>query len=67
MAELTLGGVHHARHSSGFFGRLRSRFAARAEYHRTLNELRNLDRRTLDDLGITPDQIDAVARGRIAR
>lgn len=67
MADVTLNGLraHHGAH--GTFGRIRNWLAARAEYRRTLSELRRLDSRTLDDLGIAPHDIEAVARGRFVR
>lgn len=68
MADVTLGGVAHAPlRSPGLFSRIRSRLAARAEYHRTINSLRNLDQRTLSDLGITAGDIEAIARGELRR
>ena len=56
---------------SGFFSRLAaaitSRWQERAEYDRTLNELRNLSDRELDDIGISRFDIQAVARGAVKR
>jgi uncharacterized protein YjiS (DUF1127 family) len=67
MADITLNGAaaHHGGH--GIFARARGWLAERAEYRRTVSELRRLDRRTLDDLGIAPHDIEAVARGRYHR
>jgi uncharacterized protein YjiS (DUF1127 family) len=67
MADITLSGVGHAAEAPGAFARFRTWLGARAEYRRTINELRNLDQRTLDDLGLNAAEIEAVARGRIVR
>ncbi|MEZ5667234.1 MAG: DUF1127 domain-containing protein [Alphaproteobacteria bacterium] len=68
MADVTfnsIGAVAPA--GNGFVARVRTWMHNRAEYRRTLSELRNLDRRTLDDLGIAPSDIEAIARGRMVR
>lgn len=68
MADITLNGLSgRASGAPSLFGRFRNWLSARADYRRTLNELRNLDQRTLDDLGLTAGDIEAVARGRIVR
>ncbi len=67
MADITLNGLSGRAAAPSLFGRFRSWLTARADYRRTINELRNLDARTLDDLGLTAGDIEAVARGRITR
>ena len=67
MADITLNGVAVRGTQGGFVARVRARIAERNEYRRTLAELRRLDRRTLDDLGIAPHDLEAVARGRYVR
>lgn len=67
MADITLNGVGRTAGAQGGFARFRNWLSARGEYRRTINELRNLDQRTLDDLGLNAAEIEAVARGRIVR
>ena len=67
MADITLHGASRTANAAGGFARFRNWLAARAEYRRTLNELRSLDQRTLDDLGLSAAELEAVARGRIIR
>lgn len=68
MADVTLHGATQASaHAPSLFTRIWVRLAERAEYRRTINELRNLDQRTLDDLGLSAADLEAVARGRIVR
>jgi uncharacterized protein YjiS (DUF1127 family) len=66
MADISLNGVGRA-DAPGLFARIRNWLTARAEYRRTLNELRSLDQRTLDDLGLSAADLEAVARGRVIR
>ena len=67
MADMTFNGASGAASGHGLFSRARIWLHNRAEYRRTLNELRSLDQRTLDDLGIAPADVDAIARGRLVR
>lgn len=48
---------------SAWLGRLVHRLVARIARRRTRNELAALDRRTLQDLGISRNDIDAIASG----
>ncbi len=50
-----------------FFDRIKQDYRRWRDYHRTVSELSRLSRRELDDIGISPYQIEDVARGRYRR
>lgn len=62
MSSMTVTPVFAPRHAEGAFARLRSAIRARLVAQRTRAALRKLSARELEDVGLTPSDIDRVAR-----